>query len=216
VSTLNAVERRALATATLLVAVGTVVRLAAGPDPARTAWRPGAIGAGGSPTVDDVRGAVEAGVAREARAARPLAPGERLDPNFADATELRRLPGIGPAKAEAIVRDRRERGPFGSLDALGRVPGIGPATLERLAPHLALRPAPAAPPGARPSSSPIDLNRADPAELARLPGIGPVLARRIVEERERRGGFRRLEDLLEVPGVGPATLEKVRTGLRVR
>ncbi|MCS7216409.1 MAG: helix-hairpin-helix domain-containing protein [Candidatus Bipolaricaulota bacterium] len=56
-------------------------------------------------------------------------------------------------------------------------------------------------------AGPLDLNRATAAELERLPGIGPVLARRIVEWRETYGPFRSVQDLLKVPGIGPKTLE---------
>jgi comEA protein len=56
----------------------------------------------------------------------------------------------------------------------------------------------------------VDINRASEKELEKLPRIGPAMARRIVEERNRRGGFRRVEDLLEVKGIGPKTLETIR------
>jgi competence protein ComEA len=46
----------------------------------------------------------------------------------------------------------------------------------------------------------IDLNTAGVEELQTLPGIGPALARRIVEHRREHGPFRRVEDLLEVKG----------------
>lgn len=52
--------------------------------------------------------------------------------NEADAEELQRLPGIGPALAERIVADRSTRGPFRKLSDLRRVSGIGPATVRRL------------------------------------------------------------------------------------
>jgi competence ComEA-like helix-hairpin-helix protein len=55
----------------------------------------------------------------------------------------------------------------------------------------------------------VDLNRATAAELDALPGIGPVLARRIVEHRERFGPFRRVPDLLDVPGIGPKLYAKL-------
>lgn len=48
--------------------------------------------------------------------------------NQATSAELESLPGIGPAKAQAIIANR----PYGSVDELDRVPGIGPATLEEL------------------------------------------------------------------------------------
>lgn len=59
----------------------------------------------------------------------------------------------------------------------------------------------------------LALNRVPSVELERLPGIGPALAGRIVEERRRRGGYRRLEELLEVRGIGPRVLERIRPHL---
>jgi competence protein ComEA len=56
----------------------------------------------------------------------------RISLNHSNAAELTRLPGIGPAKAEAIIRTRSERGPFRTIDDLTAVPGIGPATVNRL------------------------------------------------------------------------------------
>jgi len=47
----------------------------------------------------------------------------------------------------------------------------------------------------------LNLNTATVEQLDRLPGVGPVLAKRIVEFREKKGGFRRIEELLAVPGV---------------
>jgi competence protein ComEC len=58
-------------------------------------------------------------------------------------------------------------------------------------------------------SRPIDLNSAGEAELEGLPGIGPVKAAAIVEFREAYGPFLSLDDLLEVPGIGPSTLERI-------
>jgi competence protein ComEA len=57
---------------------------------------------------------------------------------------------------------------------------------------------------------PLDLNRATALELQELPGIGPVLAERIVAFRERQGPFLSVEDLLQVPGIGEKTLELFR------
>jgi competence ComEA-like helix-hairpin-helix protein len=52
----------------------------------------------------------------------------------------------------------------------------------------------------------VDVDRATAAELERLPRVGPVLARRIVEDREARGSFGSLEGLDRVSGVGPGLL----------
>ncbi len=56
----------------------------------------------------------------------------------------------------------------------------------------------------------LDINRASTEELEALPGIGPVLAARIIAYREEHGPFRSVEDLLRVPGIGPATLKRIR------
>ncbi len=56
----------------------------------------------------------------------------------------------------------------------------------------------------------INVNTASAPELERLPGIGPVLASNIVAYREAHGPFRTPEDLLAVPGIGPAKLSQIR------
>ncbi|MDP8957691.1 MAG: helix-hairpin-helix domain-containing protein, partial [Actinomycetota bacterium] len=57
---------------------------------------------------------------------------------------------------------------------------------------------------------PIQLNEASAAELETLPGVGPVLAERIVAQREEHGPFASVEDLLDVPGIGEAKLAALR------
>ena len=59
-------------------------------------------------------------------------------------------------------------------------------------------------------AGPINVNLATLDELEALPGIGPVLANAIVSHRRETGPFERIEDLLDVPGVGSATLERLR------
>lgn len=61
-----------------------------------------------------------------------------------------------------------------------------------------------------PGSSHINVNTATLEELVALPGIGEVIAKRIIEYRETHGPFRRPEDLLEVKGIGPKKLEKIK------
>ncbi len=67
-------------------------------------------------------------------------------------------------------------------------------------------------PDADAGQQPLDLNRATARQLDGLPGIGPVLAGRIIEYRQRRGGFRSVSELRAVPGIGEkrySTLRKV-------
>lgn len=61
----------------------------------------------------------------------------------------------------------------------------------------------------------IDLNTAGVADLERLPGIGSARARAIVEYRQEHGDFRSVDDLLNVDGIGPGILEKLRTYVTV-
>lgn len=62
---------------------------------------------------------------------------------------------------------------------------------------------------AKAGSTVIDLNAATIAQLDALPGIGPVLAKRIVDYRSAHGGFAHKRDLLEVPGIGDATYARL-------
>lgn len=205
---MNRQESRTLAkAAAVLLAAGAVRLVVEGPPPAPVIDP-------STSTLAALDSAVTAEVAVEARADTPLEEGERLDPNVAEVVELRRLPGVGPATAEAIVRSRETEGPFRAPADLERVRGIGPATVAKLAPHLAFTSAhglaaivPAGP-------EPVDLNEAGVEALDGLPGIGPALAERIVQSRARDGPFRRADDLLRVRGIGPVLLERLRPRVR--
>jgi competence ComEA-like helix-hairpin-helix protein len=151
---------------------------------------------------------------------RPLRVGERIDLDQASAAEIARLPRVGLTLARAIVADRERRGPFGGLDGLDRVAGVGPGLLAAIAANVSFSglpagglPSPAPPPTG--SSSTIDLNTATAADLERLPHIGGYMARQIVAFRDRHGPFPAVDSLIRVPGVGPATLARVRDRLRV-
>ncbi len=61
----------------------------------------------------------------------------------------------------------------------------------------------------------IDINRAEPWLLEALPGIGEVRAQAIVGYRIEHGPFRRIEDLLKVSGIGPATFDRIREYITV-
>ncbi|PWJ54006.1 competence protein ComEA [Quadrisphaera granulorum] len=82
--------------------------------------------------------------------------------------------------------------------------------LTTFAPGAASVPATSAAAGAsRTASGPVDLNHATLAELDGLPGIGPVLAQRVLDWRAAHGRFTSVEELSEVPGFGPATLARL-------
>jgi competence ComEA-like helix-hairpin-helix protein len=85
--------------------------------------------------------------------------------------------------------------------------GLGRAPVPAAAPVAAVTP--------EPPDDRIDLNTADAAQLQRLPGIGPVGARRIVEEREAGGPYRSVGDLVRVAGFGPSRVRGLGARLKV-
>jgi competence ComEA-like helix-hairpin-helix protein len=60
----------------------------------------------------------------------------------------------------------------------------------------------------------VNVNTAHETELAQLPGLGATMARRIADHRREHGPFRSIDGLLDVPGIGPATLALMRPYLR--
>jgi competence protein ComEA len=62
----------------------------------------------------------------------------------------------------------------------------------------------------------INLNTATVRELQTLPGVGPTLARRIVEFREKNHGFKRVEELLAIPGISEKRWRVIRDKVEVK
>jgi competence protein ComEA len=89
------------------------------------------------------------------------------------------------------------------VPAPGQTPPVAPAPPDAAAPGS----------GASPGAV-VDLNTADETELDALPGVGPVIAGRIVAWRQEHGRFSSVEELTEVSGIGDATLERLRPLVR--
>ena len=219
---LNRAERKAIWVAAVLVTGGLAGRGLLSPAPTEVTWDSSPVQA----MATEVAGAID----EQRRASRPIASGEKIDVNTAPEVELRRLPGVGPSLARAIVAER-DRAPISSAQDLQRVRGIGPARAETLEPLLDFAPGgepgwasavatgagqspapglqPALRPGGRCPPGTVDPNSADAGQLEELPGVGPAIAVRIIEYRDRHGPFRSAEDLQGVSGIGPKTLEKM-------
>ena len=70
--------------------------------------------------------------------------------------------------------------------------------------------APATTSGAAPASGPVHLSTATLEELDALPGVGPVTAQKILDYRQKHGGFSSVDELDAVPGIGPARMEQLQ------
>ncbi|GAA0399686.1 hypothetical protein GCM10009541_48520 [Micromonospora gifhornensis] len=129
-----------------------------------------------------------------------------------------RRPGLVRLPAGARVADAVEA-------AGGALPGVDVAMLNParkvadgeliLVGVAAATPAVGAAPGADPAAGAapggrLNLNTASQSQLETLPGVGPVLARRIIEHRDEHGGFRSVSDLRQVNGIGDARYEELK------
>lgn len=149
---------------------------------------------------------------------------EPVNINTATAAQLQTLPGIGEVKAQAIVEHRNQHGPFTSVDQLTDVRGVGAATLANIRSLITVGDGATTAPGddsadtSGDSTGPpadtsglINVNTADSATLQTLPGIGPAKASAIIDYRTQYGAFTSVDQLTDVPGIGPATLGSIRS-----
>jgi DNA uptake protein ComE-like DNA-binding protein len=128
--------------------------------------------------------------------------------NFAPATELQKLPGVTPPKADQIIAAR----PYRTVDELARA-GFTTVEIDALRPFAMAGWTPnpnrkfyRLAPGER-----IDLNRATPEMLEALPGIGKARALAIIENRP----YARIEDIMKVKGIKAKTFQRLRALIKV-
>lgn len=134
-----------------------------------------------------------------------------VDINTSPASLIERISGVGPGMAKKLVKYRDKNGPFKSFYDLDAVPGVGPTALKSL--RAGIRPLEGGDLRATPSG-PIDLNTATLEDLETINGISSKKAGDIINYRKENNGFGSVDELINVSGIGPKTLENLRPFLK--
>ena len=125
-------DRRAALLLAVLALAGAGVRFALAPASAAAPGDVRLVSSHDAPPANQLRETARTA----ARLARPLLPGERIDLDRADVTEITRLPHVGPALAQRIVAWRERHGRFGSAARFDSVPGVGAKLIESVGPYV--------------------------------------------------------------------------------
>jgi competence ComEA-like helix-hairpin-helix protein len=126
----------------------------------------------------------------------------KLDLNTASVVHFRAIKGLGPSRAEEIVRYRSKKGVFTSLDQLNHVPHVGdmpPQELEQVKRQLTISTADDRGSADVRKSEKVNVNTANAAELRQIPGIGEAHAEAIMRYREEQGAIQDLDELDQIP-----------------
>lgn len=129
-----------------------------------------------------------------------------------------RRPGVYRFREGQRVRDavRRAGGPApgAQLAALNRAARLADGQQVVVPQRAAAGGTAGAPPATAASAAPVSLSSASVEQLQTLDGVGPVTAQKIVDFRSAHGGFRSLDQLGEVPGIGPKRLAALKAKLQ--
>jgi competence protein ComEA len=154
---------------------------------------------------------------------------ETIDPNTATEAQWRSI-GVSSAQYRVINNYLQKGGRFKSKEDLKKIYSITPEVYNRIEPYLVIKteipsPATTAPPAYSPAQSSnqqknttnliVELNTADTTLLQALPGIGPSFARRIVNYRNKLGGFYNKQQLMEVFGMDEERLSGFENNITV-
>lgn len=151
-----------------------------------------------------------------------------FDPNLADSVELRNL-GIPVYVVRNIIKYRQKGGVFRTPESMSRIYGLNASKFEELKPFIRIsdtfrkkagnssktyveHKATVQKPFKYPEGTLIDVNEADTSELKKIPGIGSVIARKIVAYRNKLGGFYSLDQLSEIDYVTPEIIRWFKLG----
>ena len=151
----------------------------------------------------------------------------KFDPNKASFQDFQRL-GLSDRTAQSILNYRSKGGIFRKKEDFSKIFTLAAADFERLAPFIELPEKPAKTnaaavpvtysndqkPGvfskSKATASKIEINKADEVEWKTLPGIGDFFSKKIVNFREKLGGFCKIEQVAETRGLPDSTFQKIR------
>ncbi|MEM9916636.1 MAG: helix-hairpin-helix domain-containing protein [Bacteroidota bacterium] len=145
-----------------------------------------------------------------------------FDPNLADQQTLQTL-GFSPKVVRTILNYRQKGGRFRKAEDLSKIYGLSTTTFDRIAPYISLKDT-----DVQSLKSPtksnrkidivkpiVDINQADQQSWEQLYGIGPTYAKRIVNFRNKLGGFASIEQVGETYYLPDSTFQKIRPQLRL-
>ena len=149
-----------------------------------------------------------------------------FDPNTADNQDWKRL-GVRDNTIATIQHFLSKGGRFYKREDIGKIWGLHPNEAKRLIPYIQIQSLQATyfsdkkefkkkvPVPASYSVMPIDINSADTAAFISLPGIGSKLSQRIINFREKLGGFYMVEQIGETFGLPDSTFQKIKPHLKI-
>jgi len=144
--------------------------------------------------------------------------------------ELLYISGVGPSTANAILAYQKEIG-FKYIDDLKNIRGIGEQRFNNIKRYFFLdecstsqvhstipeptQTSPSRVTTTRPQHTKVNINTATIDELVTLNGIGPVKAQAIIDYRNSKGKFKKIEEITNVKGIGVKTFEKIKDNLYI-
>jgi competence ComEA-like helix-hairpin-helix protein len=161
-----------------------------------------------------------------------------FDPNLADSTSLTLL-GFSPAQAKSIINYRNKGGRFYNKESFGKSFAVSDEMFTRLYYYIDIKPQPSGKQKGREKAADfktfsepkkisepkelnntkkvytIEINSADFDELQKFRGIGEYYAKKIVEYRDRLGGFCKAEQLMEIKGIDSVRFDMFRNQIRI-
>ncbi|MDR1056086.1 MAG: helix-hairpin-helix domain-containing protein [Prevotellaceae bacterium] len=128
-----------------------------------------------------------------------------FDPNSADSLDFLRL-DFTPAQTAVILRYRNKGGVFRTTEDFGQIYVVSDSVFARLKPFININ---------KPKIKLVEINSAGSAELVQLSGIGEYYAKKIIDRRNKLGGFFSAEQLLEINGIDEERLNLFKEQIQI-